>query len=180
MTDITISYYFIELFLTTSIYLICVMNYQSGALGKPCMHPKMKPKKMHAIKTNSHLIFFICFFFWGGSVQNFPMLSPLQPHQGIMLKSKERAVRLHKDGGWRFRRFSGGFFGNQTVFRSEWTLEWTCVGPFGFFRQEEIRAKTGWKVFFGDSLVLLGKRSGMNLGWMSNLSFNIFINFTRL
>lgn len=66
MTDITISYYFIELFLTTSIYLICVMNYQSGALGKPCMHPKMKPKKMHAIKTNSHLIFFICFFFLGG------------------------------------------------------------------------------------------------------------------
>ena len=121
MTNITISYYFIELFLTTSIYLICVMNYQSGALGKPCMHPKMKPTKMHA-KKNKHLIFFSYVFFFfggGGSVQIFPMLSPLQPDQGIMLKSKERAVRLHKDGGWRFRRFSGGFFGNQTVFRSE-------------------------------------------------------------
>ena len=33
-----------------------------------------------------------------------------------MLKSKERAVRLHKDGG--FVSTSGGFFGNQTVFRS--------------------------------------------------------------
>lgn len=66
MTNITISYYFIELFLTTSIYLICVMNYQSGALGKPCMHPKMKPTKMHA-KKNKHLIFFsYVFFFWGG------------------------------------------------------------------------------------------------------------------
>lgn len=86
------------------------------------MHAPQNETYKDACKKKQTLdFFFICFFFLGGggSVQIFPMLSPLQPDQGIMLKSKERAVRLHKDGGWRFRRFSGGFFGNQTVFRSE-------------------------------------------------------------
>ena len=74
------------------------MNYQSGALGKPCMHPK-KNTSQDACNKNKHLIFFHIFVLFLGSVQIFPMVSPLH-HQGIMLKSKERAVRLHKDGGF--------------------------------------------------------------------------------